>query len=57
MGVILYKYKPAARKRHDMSSKTTIQIEKEVWERLNARKKHGESFNDVLERLLDETEN
>ena len=34
---------------------TTIQIADGVWERLNARKRKGESFNDVVTRLLDET--
>ena len=35
---------------------TTIQIADSVWERLNARKRKGESFNDVVIRLLNSTE-
>jgi hypothetical protein len=32
---------------------TTIQINVDVWQRLNSRKQPGDSFNDVLNRLLD----
>lgn len=35
---------------------TTIEIEVEEWERLNKRKKPGDSFNDVLKRVLDSIE-
>lgn len=36
---------------------TTIQISRETWRRLNGRKKGpNETFDDVLERLLDETQ-
>lgn len=31
---------------------TNIRVSDEMWERLNRRKRPGESFNDVLERLL-----
>jgi len=31
---------------------TTIQISDEVWEELNKRKKKGETFEDVLRKLL-----
>jgi len=32
---------------------TTIQISDELWEELNKRKKKGESFEDVLRKLID----
>ena len=32
--------------------KTTITIETETWEALNMRKKHGETFDDVINRML-----
>jgi len=36
---------------------TTIQVSMDTWRRLNARKKGpNETFNDVLQRLLDSTE-
>jgi len=36
---------------------TTIQVSMETWRRLNGRKQGpNETFDDVLERLLDETE-
>lgn len=36
---------------------TSIQITKETWTRLNARKMGpNETFDDVVQRLLDETE-
>jgi len=34
---------------------TTIQINVDVWQRLNSRKQPGDSFNDVLDRLLDDS--
>ena len=35
---------------------TTIEVEDETWSRLNGRKQRpGESFDDVVNRLLDET--
>jgi hypothetical protein len=34
---------------------TTIQINVGVWQRLNSRKQPGDSFNDVLIRLLDDS--
>ena len=37
-----------------MSESTTIQINKETWRRLNSQKDPGDSFDDVIERLLDE---
>lgn len=40
--------------RGDMSESTTIQINKETWRRLNSQKDPGDSFDDVIERLLDE---
>jgi len=33
---------------------TMIRVTDETWQALNAKKKPGESFNDVLERLLHE---
>lgn len=30
-----------------------IRVSKDNWERLNARKQPGDSFDDVVERLLD----
>lgn len=35
-----------------MAETTTIEITRDVWRELNARKYPGDSFNDVLERLL-----
>ena len=32
--------------------KTTIQVSDEIWEELNKRKKRGETFEEVLKRLL-----
>jgi predicted CopG family antitoxin len=32
---------------------TQIRVTEETWQELNSRKRPGESFNDVLERLLD----
>lgn len=38
-----------------MSNKTTIEIDKSIWAELNAQKREpGESFNQVVKRLLDE---
>ena len=39
-----------------MQVTTTIQIEDGTWEDLNARKRKGESFDDVVSRLLADTE-
>ena len=39
-----------------MDDATTITIEKRTWKRLNSRKEPGESFDDVVDRLLDDTE-
>ena len=36
----------------DMISTTTIQIYEHLWYELNKRKKQGESFNNVIERIL-----
>lgn len=33
---------------------THIRVTEDVWSELNAKKKPGDSFNDVIERLLDE---
>lgn len=34
----------------------TISIDEDVWQDLNKRKEPGDSFNDVVERLLEEVE-
>jgi len=34
------------------TQKTTIQIDHEIWVEINSQKKVGETFNDVLRRLL-----
>jgi predicted CopG family antitoxin len=34
---------------------TTVRIRNDTWKRLNARKEQGDTFDDVLNRLLDET--
>jgi predicted CopG family antitoxin len=31
---------------------TTIQVEDETWDELNKRKKRGESFDEVIKRLI-----
>lgn len=33
-----------------------VRVTEETWEQLNRRKRPGDSFDDVLQRLLDETE-
>lgn len=35
---------------------TTIRISRDTWDDLHAKKSPGESFDDVLQELLDETE-
>ena len=40
-------------KRMSSGQKTTMEVSDENWRRLNARKRPGDSFNDVLDRLLD----
>jgi predicted CopG family antitoxin len=35
---------------------TNISLHDDTWKRLNARKEPGDTFNDVVVRLLDETE-
>jgi len=37
-----------------MSEKTTILISKELWKRLHNRKQCGDSFEDVINKLLEE---
>jgi len=37
-------------------AKESIKVTPENWRRLNARKEPGDSFNDVVARLLDEHE-
>lgn len=42
---------------HDKDApKTTIQIDDETWRRLNHRRESGETFNHVVEQLLDQAE-
>lgn len=36
------------------SDNTNIQVSDENWTRLNAKKRPGESFNDVITKLLDD---
>jgi predicted CopG family antitoxin len=40
----------------DSDSRRSIKVHGGIWKRLNARKEPGDSFNDVIEKLLDETE-
>ena len=40
-----------------MPDKTTIQVDQETWKRLYMRKQPGESYDSVIQRLLDETKN
>jgi len=35
---------------------TTLQVTKETWKQLNLRKEPGETFDDVIQRLLEEPE-
>lgn len=35
---------------------TNIKLHDKTWKRLNSRKEPGDSFNDVVSRLLDQTE-
>lgn len=39
-----------------MSVSTTVQIDEETWQRLNARKQTGDTFDDVICRLLEKTD-
>lgn len=39
-----------------MGDTTTIQIDVDVYQQLNARKNPGDSFNDVLKRLLNDAD-
>lgn len=39
-----------------MSNSTTIQIDINTWKALNSRKKPGDSFNDIIQRILEKTE-
>ena len=39
-----------------MAETTTIEITKENWRRLNTRKQAGDSFNDVINRLLSDVD-
>lgn len=40
----------------DESENTSIQIKKDTWKRLNMRKEPGDTFDDLVNRLLDATE-
>jgi predicted CopG family antitoxin len=37
-----------------MADTTTVEIKTETWRELNARKEPGDSFDDVIRRLLDD---
>jgi predicted CopG family antitoxin len=39
-----------------MSDMTSMKISKDTWQRLNRRKQPGDSFDDVVQRLLDDVE-
>lgn len=39
-----------------MADATTVTVREETWERLAALKSRGDSFDDVISGLLDETE-
>jgi len=39
-----------------MAVTTTIQIDEDTWKELNGRKAPGETFDDVVNRLLKETD-
>jgi predicted CopG family antitoxin len=36
-----------------MSDKTTIQVSTEIWKELNKKRLPGESFDDVIEKVLE----
>lgn len=38
-----------------MSEKTSIEVKDETWKRLNRRKERGDSFDDVINKLLSQT--
>lgn len=38
-----------------MSNAVTVEVKRETWKRLNMRKQPGDSFDDVIVRMLDET--
>lgn len=35
---------------------TSVRIKKDTWQRLNARKEPGKSFDDIISELLDQVE-
>jgi predicted CopG family antitoxin len=37
-----------------MADVTTIEVSTETWKELNQRKEPGDSFDDVIQRMLDE---
>lgn len=39
---------------NDRKAETHIRVQESTWERLNRRKRVGDSFDDVISRLLDE---
>lgn len=39
-----------------MSSSNPVKVSDETWQRLNARKEPGDTFEDVIRRMLDETD-
>lgn len=39
-----------------MAETTTVEIKNETWKQLNRRKEPGDSFDDVISRLLEETQ-
>ena len=38
-----------------MASKQRVPVSRETWKQLNSKKEPGDTFDDVLERLLDES--
>lgn len=39
-----------------MSESPALKVSEETWRRLNARKKPGDTFDDVVQRLLEEAD-
>jgi len=47
--MVLYRWPPP---RQIMADTTTIEVKDETWKELNMRKERGDSFDDVIQRLI-----
>ena len=51
--MVLYRWRSPA---PIMADTTTIEVKDETWKQLNMRKDRGDSFDDVIQRLLENDE-